>query len=139
MKKKFTPTEEQKAKRAEKVAKLRELSKAIAAMSPDDRAAFAAKMPVIMTCEGHIMSGHNTMLLCSQMDSVTIIGGFNQWKAQGRAVRKGESALAIWIPASKKADPNKQPGEMSMSDLDVHFFMGSVFDVSQTDPMQPQA
>jgi len=70
---------------------------------------------------------------------VTIVGGFQQWREQRRAVRKGESALAIWIPRKDKEDPNRQPGEISSPDLkEMQFFMGNVFDISQTQPIEAE-
>jgi hypothetical protein len=133
--KKHEPTQEQKEAAAAKRAAFKELCKRIADMSDEQRAAMADKMGAVVTVEGHALSGTNTLLVLYQYSTPTIVGGFQQWKKNGRKVKKGEHGLSIWIPKTEKADPNKQPGEMSLKDLDVHFFMGYVFDIGQTEPM----
>lgn len=135
MKRQPTPAQKQAAE--ERRAAFRSLAGKIAAMTPEERASFAARVPAIVTIDGHVISQHNQCLLISQRDGVTMIGGFQQWKQAGRIVCKGEHGLGLFAPKSPKADPNKQrPGEISSKDLDsVHFIMVTVFDVSQTRPL----
>lgn len=128
----LTPT--QQAAHDERKAKQREMIKTIAAMTNEQRAQLASRILVTNT-EGHVYSATNQILIAYQMDSATICAGFRQWIKAGRQVRKGEHGLSIWIPSSPKEDPNKQPGEMTLKDLETHFFMGTVFDISQTDPI----
>lgn len=138
MRTKRQPTEAQKAAAAEKRARFKEFCQRVAAMSEDDRALLAARMPVVNP-EGHPLSPYNTCLLISQTDTApTIVGGFQQWRKIGRQVRKGEHGLMIWCPSGKRKpaddskpadDENDRPG----------FIMGYVFDISQTDEAQPAA
>jgi len=130
---KFSPTPEQAAASLERREKMRKLAREISAMTPGARMALFAEHPVV-TIEGRALSMFNTCLLLSQFECVTVVGGFNQWKSAGRAVRKGERGLAIWIPIKRAEDPNKQEGEMSSADLDSpRFTLATVFDVSQTE------
>lgn len=133
MKTKATP--EQQAKAKERRAAFAELSRTLP--KGDELQAIASDL-FIQTVEGHDLSAVNTVLLTYQRENVTIVGGFQQWRTQGRAVTKGESALAIWIPRKEKEDPNNpasgtgQPGEITEKDLHPGFFMGYVFDITQT-------
>jgi antirestriction protein ArdC len=53
--------------------------------------------------------------------------GYQQWKALGRQVRKGETSIAITAPITKKRE-----GEENSYDL-LGYKTASVFDISQTD------
>jgi len=70
------------------------------------------------------------MLTLMQEPKATIVGGFNQWKAAGRYVRKGESGIGIWAPGKAKD---------AVDDQDIRFFMITVFDVSQTEKIEAEA
>ena len=129
MKKSATP--EQQAQAAERRAKFRKLAHDIGAMPDDKRAELARTLPVVVTVEGRTLSPTNTMLVVMQCPSATIIGGFRQWLKAGRVVRKGEHGLSIWIPSGIKNDDNGVPD-------DVHFLMGTVFDVSQTEAVETE-
>lgn len=109
----------------------RELASKIARMSDADRQAFAAHAP-IATVDGRILSFKNMALASMQTPDATIVGGFRQWIAAGRCVKAGESAIYIWIPSTRRADPEKQEGEISSGDLETRFFLAPVFDVMQT-------
>lgn len=133
------PTAEQKAKAAERREKFRELAKRVAGMSDDERAALVARCATVVTCEGRALSPVNSILLLSQRAGVSMVGGFWQWKKVGRRVRKGEAGLSLWIPAAGKGG-ELIPGP-TMSDAAApgetqrrRFIVGTVFDVSQTDP-----
>lgn len=122
------PTSEQKAKAEERREHLRGLWERVAALSEEERATLATKVQIITTCEGHELSANNTILLYYQYENTTVIGGFQQWRKAGRQVKKGERAMGIWIPAkqSQKESKDKKPS---------FFVFGSVFDISQTDPI----
>lgn len=80
----------------------------------------------------HDYSLNNVMLILSQMRTATAVAGFRQWQAKGRQVRKGEKAIKIFGYATKKiADAT----EDSEEERRVYFPMLSVFDISQTDPI----
>jgi len=124
-------TPEQRAHAEERRNRFRGLARQVAAMGPEARAELAARINPV-TVEGRPLSLHNACLLASQLATVTLVGGFRQWRRAGRHVRKGEHGLALWIPrvASKEApetDGEAEPGE-------VRFLIGTVFDVSQTEP-----
>lgn len=124
------PTDAQRAAAKERREKFREIVKKLAAMSESDRAALAASLPAIATCEGRALSIHNQCLIAVQFPSATLVGGFRQWRKQGRSVRKGEHGLMIWVPIAKGESATETSGEFA--DEKPGFIMGTVFDVSQT-------
>lgn len=128
---KHQPTAEQKAKAEERRAQLKELAARVSAMTDEQKAALLDKVGTVLTCEGHPLSLHNTMMLAYQADRVSMVGGYRQWQAVGRQVRKGEKSLGIWIPGGSKEEKeeNERP---------AFFIFGSVFDVSQTDPISEE-
>ena len=98
-----------------------------AAMSEVERVALVQKVGAVVTCAGHQVAFKNTALLILQCPIVSVVGGFNQWKAAGRRVMKGAKALSMWAPGASPKD-----GE---SGEDVRFFTVNVFDISQTEPL----
>jgi len=128
---KHQPTPEQKARAEERRQALRDLWQKIGEMSEEQRAQFAERVGSVVTCEGHPLSINNTILLAYQADNITVVGGFQQWKKAGRQVTKGQRALGIWIPKH-----DKQEGEQEQTDKPSFFIFGSVFDISQTEPIQ---
>ena len=130
------PTEEQKAAAAERRAKFRTLCKQISEMPTEARMALVERIGAVPTCEGRALSVYNSCLLITQFPTVSMVGGFRQWIDKGRCVRKGEHGLMIFIPrAGRKTEADA--GEMS--DDEVRFFMGTVFDVSQTCELSAEA
>lgn len=124
---------------------MKTLAAQVAKMTDDQRAEIAGRFPVV-TIEQHVISPRNTCLVTLQAERpVTIIGGFRQWIAHGRAVRKGEKALYILRPCPKgsKATAGAAPGEATEgADQDVPgvFFKAiPVFDVTQTDALEEVA
>lgn len=100
-------------------------------MPKAQREAMAAKLPAIATVEGRALSPFNMCLVAAQFPAATLVGGFRQWRKAGRIVRKGEHGMSLWVPFRAKAegaDDAEQGG-------DVRFGMGTVFDVSQTEPV----
>jgi N-terminal domain of anti-restriction factor ArdC len=130
------PTPEQKEKAELRRKKFRELAKSISALTEEQRAEMASRLPAVATIEGRVLSVFNQCLLASQFPSVTIVGGFRQWKAAGRFVRKGSQGLSLWIPLKGRSEePEKTELEGSAdSESRPSFIMGTVFDVSQTEP-----
>src|SRR5215213_4472744 len=108
------PTAEQRAAAAERRARFTELAQRVAEMGDDERAALVAHVGAVVTCEGRALSVHNSCLVLTQLPTASMVGGFRQWKAHGRGVRKGEHGLMIWVPTSRKGDaapttPEGQP------------------------------
>lgn len=128
------PTEAQRAAAEERRAAFRELAQRVGALSDEERAQVAARMGGVVTVDGRALSVLNTCLVAFQRDDATIVGGFRQWLAAGRAVRKGERGLAIWAPSGRKEESDDE-GE----DTRPGFVMVTVFDVSQTDPREEVA
>lgn len=109
----------------------RAIAQRVAAMDPDERAAYAARTP-IRTIEGKSLSAFNACMVIYQNAGATIVGGFRQWLAAGRCVRKGEHGMAVWVPVRRKAEDGAQ---VPAGDDPAGFILGTVFDVSQTDPL----
>src|SRR5215211_7782109 len=137
------PTAEQKAAAAERRARFTELAKQVAEMSDVERAALVAHVGAVVTCEGRALSVHNSCLVLTQFPTASMVGGFRQWKAHGRSVRKGEHGLMIWVPTARTTDaePTATEGQPATADAPAEgeakragFVMGTVFDISQTEP-----
>lgn len=124
---------ELKAKSAERREKMRELSKRIAALSPEQRQAIANKNGVF-TIAGRPLSTFNTVFILNQNERASVVGGFRQWKDAGRSVKKGESGLALWVPCSKKetAAPADAPEGTEAEGARPSYIIGYVFDITQT-------
>lgn len=71
-------------------------------------------------------SPRNQLLILSVNPDATELAGYKQWRAMGRQVRKGERAIPIAAPVTRKQDD----GTSRM----VNVRGARVFDVSQTDP-----
>ena len=126
-------TAEQKAATEARRERFRGFVKQLGQMSDSERAAFAARIPVIVTADGHPLSGPNMMLVALQCPGVTVVGGFRQWLKHGRAVRKGEHGAMIWFPkAMNQRDTAPGAGD-SQEVAEVRFMIGTVFDISQTE------
>ena len=108
---------------------LRDVAKMIAALSDEERLALAARLSVV-TCEGRALSVFNACMVASGCLDVTIIGGFQQWRRQGRQVRKGEhSTMSIWVPKTAREQENgTAPDER-------RFVLVAMFDISQTEEL----
>lgn len=122
------PTDEQKAKAAERREQFKRIAKAVSAMTDEQRRDLVDRCGAVVNCEARPLSLYNTCLLLTQNPTVSMVGGFRQWQSAGRQVRKGEHGLAIWIPTGIKQEPEDGDEEDG-----VRFIMGTVFDVSQTD------
>jgi hypothetical protein len=129
------PTPEQRAATEARRERFRALAKRISEMSETERADLAARMGSVVTIEGRVLSVHNTCLIAAQNPVATVVGGFAQWLKHGRAVKKGQHGLMIWVPiAARKGDePAPEPAGDAESNDGPRFIMGTVFDVSQTE------
>lgn len=114
------PTPEQKAAAAERRAALAALAKKAAALPVEERMKWT-----VQTIEGHPLSFKNAALAIFQRPTASLVGGFQQWRKAGRVVRKGEKAIGIFLPITRKGDDGEPEG--------VAFRVVNVFDISQTD------
>jgi hypothetical protein len=140
------PTPEQKAKAALRRERFRQLAAQVAEMTDDERAALVMKVGSVVTCEGRALSPFNSCLVLTQLPTASMVGGFRQWLDKGRSVRKGEHGLMIWVPTGKagqgttlvpSGEPEPTTGAGAEHDSKRSgFVMGTVFDVSQTEPAQ---
>jgi len=122
-------TKKQKQAAEDRRAKMRTLATEIGNLSDAQRQALLDRAGTAHTITGHPLSIHNTLLLASQTEHLSVVGGFRQWKTAGRSVRKGEKGLGIWIPRK-----NSKPETAEAEEVDeVRFILGTVFDISQTD------
>lgn len=129
-------TDEQRAKAEARRAQFTTLAEQIAGMDDGQRAAMAERLAGAVTVEGRRLSVHNACLLACQCPAATVVGGFNQWKAHGRVVRKGEHGLMIWAPVRGREDgANAAPEPGETSSERPRFVMVTVFDVAQTDAL----
>jgi hypothetical protein len=121
-------TPEQIAAKAAKKERFSQLCKLINAMGADEKMAVVARAGAVCNVDGRALSPRNTILCFYQREGVTIVGGFRQWLAKGRCVRKGEHGMSILVPIGTGRDVEHPEGR----DEPVAFVGGTVFDVSQT-------
>jgi len=129
---KLTP--EQQARSDAKRQRMAEIIKTIAGMDDAQRAAIAAKFPIVNT-KGHPLSAANSCLIAHQCGDAmpTIVGGYRQWQEQGRQVKGGEHGYSIWVPTGpRKTDADTGEVTTETSSGKRRFILGTVFDVSQT-------
>jgi hypothetical protein len=131
--KKRTLTPEQEAQKQARKERFSELCKKIKAMGDGEKAKWLQEAGAVYTVEGHALSPRNTILCYFQKPGITIVGGFKQWLAKGRCVRKGEHGISILVPCSHK-QTNDSTGTEETSD--TFFVCGTVFDVGQTDELE---
>lgn len=129
-------TQEQIEKAKARRQKLREIAGRIAKMSDAEKSALVQDWPT--TIEGHRLSMCNALMIALQ-GGATVVGGFQQWKRAGRRVMKGGKSVGIWVPigTNKKADADT--GEITHEGEKVGFVFGTVFDISQTVPLESEA
>ena len=125
-------------KKALKQAQLKESLDALRALSDTDQAALVAARNSagrgVVMVTGHTPSVRNCAFLClqSQGRPLSIIGGFRQWEAAGRRVRRGETGYKILVPSQfTRVD------DTSGATIDgLYFRFATVFDISQTDEIE---
>lgn len=129
-------TAEQIEKRDARRAAFKGLVKQLANLPELTRVQIANKFG-LRTVEGHELSLCNTCLVYMQAPTASMVGGFRQWIKAGRAVRKGQHGLMIWVPIGHKDETGTPNQEQDARDLDdTRFIIGTVFDISQTDEIE---
>jgi len=74
-------------------------------------------------------SSRNALMIVMQDPEATVVAGYREWQARGRQVRKGEMGIRIvstGILREQESDDDERR----------YFFLTSVFDVRQTDPIE---
>ena len=97
-----------------------------------------SSLPTLSTCATEQLG--NQLLLALQCPNATIVGGFRQWKMQGRCVKRGEHGHMIWVPMihgsaegeSDTPQPSDLDGATEGKPERLRFLVGTVFDISQT-------
>lgn len=84
----------------------------------------------------HHYSIGNVMLIWSQMEHATAVAGYRTWQTKGRQVRKGETGIRILSPAPITLRKEAAEGEDEETKTLMKFKPVSVFDISQTEPME---
>ena len=77
----------------------------------------------------HRYSFNNTLLIQMQCEQATQVAGFQAWRRLGRNVRKGEKAIWIIAPVTRKAETDAD----GKGRVITTFRAAAVFDISQTD------
>lgn len=130
-------TPEQTAARDARRAKFKALWKQVADMPEAERAQAVCGL-VYVSCDGAGYSGKNMLLIALQFRGATVLGGFRQWLKHGRAVRKGQHGISIWVPVGyKQATVAADGAEVTETDK-TGFVAGTIFDISQTEPIETQ-
>lgn len=125
-------TPEQKEAAQARRAAIKNLCAIVKALPIEKRVLLAASYG-IRNPDGRELSPFNQCLLVHQNSSVSIVGGFQQWKKLGRSVKKGERSMAIWVPCGKQAESAGEAGANPDTENDRFFILGSVFDITQTE------
>ena len=87
----------------------------------------------------HRYSINNLLLILAQKPEATHVAGYRTWQKLGRQVRKGERGIRIFGGRDvRETVEDEQTGE-EKEQRRVRFFPVSVFDMAQTDPIDPEA
>jgi hypothetical protein len=139
-------TAAQKQAAIERRMQFRKLAKLVSQMSLDERMTLCERFGIV-TVEGRQLSPFNAVLCPMQRPDVSLVGGLQQWRRTGRMVRRGEHGMMIWIPRKGKKSDESRAGEpegdvFSLVDAAEgtevstnKFFIGTVFDIAQTEPI----
>lgn len=91
----------------------------------------------------HRYSLNNQILIWLQNPAATRVAGYQKWQELGYQVRKGERGLSIFRPLSRRLteEEAREQGrpELAGQYKVVGFGLTSIFDVSQTDPIEGKA
>lgn len=89
----------------------------------------------------HAYSLNNVLLVLAQYPTAAQVAGFRKWQELGRQVRKGKKSIKIFGFREKKiTESDKESDEPDGRKLVRRYFpVLSVFDVSQTDLIEPEA
>ncbi|MDR9095108.1 ArdC family protein [Burkholderia multivorans] len=66
------------------------------------------------------------------------ISSFNGWKKAGRKVKKGEKAIALWMPVVKKEVIRKDDGTEEEAARRFFVMKNNWFALAQTEPVDPE-
>lgn len=83
----------------------------------------------------HRYSLNNLMLIRGQHSTATAVAGYRAWQKKGRQVRKGEKSIRIFGYRKQVITETDADGEETQRTIPL-FPPVSVFDVSQTDPIE---
>ena len=85
----------------------------------------------------HQYSLNNTLLIQVQCPHASKVAGLKAWRAKGRQVRKGETAIRIFgKPFRIVSETDEATGEKTRRAVKCPPPVVSVFDISQTDPIE---
>lgn len=120
-------TAKQEQKRADWDALKQQLEDSVTQVCESD----AFKQALVFASKFHQYSLANTILIWIQCPHATNVAGYQKWIELNRQVRKGESSIRIWGHPVYKQNP--ETGEEEFA----YWPMVSVFDISQTDKIDP--
>lgn len=81
----------------------------------------------------HKYSPNNTILIVMQRPDATRVAGYRAWQKMGRQVRRGEQAIKILAPLTRRVTLEDDDGNEEQVQRIIGFKLVNVFDVSQTD------
>lgn len=85
----------------------------------------------------HRYSFNNTMLILIQCPHASQVAGFRSWQSKGRQVRKGETGIRIFgKPFRMVTETDQATGEETRKLVKCPPPVATVFDISQTDPIE---
>lgn len=87
----------------------------------------------------HRYSINNLLLILSQQSEATHVAGYRTWQKLGRQVRKGEKGIRIFGGRDVVTTQEDERTGEEKEQRTRRFFPVSVFDMSQTDPIDPEA
>ncbi|PTM85335.1 ArdC-like ssDNA-binding domain-containing protein [Dietzia psychralcaliphila] len=132
----YTPQQKEAARaaRAEKVEQMHdELSAAVDALTQSGQ--WLGWLDFLGSF--HRYSFNNTMLIQVQCPHATQVAGFKAWQAKGRQVRKGEKGIRMFgKPFRLVSETDEATGETTRKAIKCPPPVVSVFDISQTDPIE---
>jgi ssDNA-binding Zn-finger/Zn-ribbon topoisomerase 1 len=125
-------TAEPKAKKSKK-EKIQDLKNWISNVAEEEQKQMLEKVN-IKNVQGRELSENNQMLLLGQNENVSIVAGYKQWQADGKQVKKGETALIIFVPSVTKTKDKETEEENEF----LNFYPANVFDISQVEEIAPK-
>lgn len=87
----------------------------------------------------HRYSLNNLLLILAQNPQATHVAGYRTWQKLGRQVRKGERGIRILGIRDVHKTIEDEQNDEEKEERRVKFFPVSVFDMAQTDPIDPEA
>ena len=87
----------------------------------------------------HRYSINNLLLILSQRPDATRVAGYRTWQSVGRQVTKGQRGIRIFGGRDVRETVEDERTGEEKEERRVRFFPVSVFDISQTEPVDPEA